>query len=647
VTSIVSIRRITQAAFLLLFLWLCAVMSLGTNWWQLRGWPVNIFLQLDPLAALSTLLSTGTLYRELFWAAGTVVLTILLGRFFCGWVCPFGTLHQFVGWLHRFGKPLAEKTRLNGYRPAQAIKYYILFFFLCAAAGTLLARLTSLARDGRIIPWIVVTACLLTAAILAATKLFPRAGRATAWLLAVTGAWTALAVFFPVERLIAGSVQTGLLDPIPLAHRSVHLALLPVADRFGGVLSAAPRQYTGALLIGAVFIAALGLNLWIPRFYCRFICPLGALFGLFGRFAFWRVGKTQSGCSMCSRCEANCEGACEPDTEIRISECVLCMNCLRSCHENVMSYRAAKSAGGEITSPDITRRGFMVSVASGFLAVPLARLGARLGLNWNPRLIRPPGALPEADFLNRCIKCGQCMRICPTNIIQPAGVEHGVEALWTPTLNFRIGTSGCQLNCVACGQICPTAAIRPLSLDERLGLNEYAEAGPIRSGMAFIEQGRCLPWAMGTPCIVCQENCPVSPKAIYTREVFVPLRDTLPVVAKADELTVDFGAAVLAPGAFANGDYFCAISGGSDPRPRRITENSASSLSIDSTDPWEREPAAGSQADVLIRLQRPYIDPRYCIGCGICEHECPVSGLKAIRVSAENESREPQHRILA
>ena len=165
--------------------------------------------------------------------------------------------------------------------------------------------------------------------------------------------------------------------------------------------------------------------------------------------------------------------------------------------------------------------------------------------------------------------------------------------------------------------------------------------------MAFIEQGRCLPWAMGTPCIVCQENCPVSPKAIYTREVFVPLRDTLPVVAKADELTVDFGAAVLAPGAFANGDYFCAISGGSDPRPRRITENSASSLSIDSTDPWEREPAAGSQADVLIRLQRPYIDPRYCIGCGICEHECPVSGLKAIRVSAENESREPQHRILA
>ena len=117
-TSIVSIRRITQAAFLLLFLWLCAVMSLGTNWWQLRGWPVNIFLQLDPLAALSTLLSTGTLYRELFWAAGTVVLTILLGRFFCGWVCPFGTLHQYVGWLHRFGKPLAEKTRLNGYRPA-------------------------------------------------------------------------------------------------------------------------------------------------------------------------------------------------------------------------------------------------------------------------------------------------------------------------------------------------------------------------------------------------------------------------------------------------------------------------------------------------------------------------------------------------
>ena len=40
----------------------------------------------------------------------------------------------------------------------------------------------------------------------------------------------------------------------------------------------------------------------------------------------------------------------------------------------------------------------------------------------------------------------------------------------------------------------------------------------VRIGTAFIDRGRCLPWAMGTPCIVCEELCPVSPKAIVVEE---------------------------------------------------------------------------------------------------------------------------------
>ena len=104
------------------------------------------------------------------------------------------------------------------------------------------------------------------------------------------------------------------------------------------------------------------------------------------------------------------------------------------------------------------------------------------------------------------------MRICPTNVIQPAGFEHGLESLWTPVLDFRVGTSGCQHNCIACGNLCPTAAIRPISLEERLGKDDFASRGPIRIGMAFVDRGRCLPWAMDRPCIVCQENCPVSPR---------------------------------------------------------------------------------------------------------------------------------------
>ena len=44
---------------------------------------------------------------------------------------------------------------------------------------------------------------------------------------------------------------------------------------------------------------------------------------------------------------------------------------------------------------------------------------------------------------------------------------------------------------------------------------------PIRLGTAFYDRGRCLPWAMATDCIVCEEWCPVSPKAIYVQEAQV------------------------------------------------------------------------------------------------------------------------------
>jgi ferredoxin len=47
-----------------------------------------------------------------------------------------------------------------------------------------------------------------------------------------------------------------------------------------------------------------------------------------------------------------------------------------------------------------------------------------------------------------------------------------------------------------------------------------------------------------------------------------------------------------------------------------------------------------------IELKRPYIDPKLCIGCGICEHECPVKGDPAIYVTAEGETRSKDRSLL-
>jgi len=578
--KIVTVRRVSQILLLAMFFWFCIVTTYGSQWWQQRSWPVNLFLQLDPLVALGTVLTTRKLYAGLLWALPVVLLTILVGRFFCGWLCPFGTMHQFFGWLAHRKKSAAQKIRLNAYRRGQAVKYYVLLFFL-------------------------------------GLGLFPILGK---------------------------SLLTGLLDPIPLVTRSVNLMLLPIADSGASITSTAQRYYEGAVLVFAVFFAALAMNFVIPRFFCRFVCPTGALFGIIDRFAIFRIGKRESECSNCMRCERACEGACHPADEFRISECILCMNCLDDCKDDVVTYSTARSAGGEIDRPDISRRGFVLSVAGGMVALPAIRLANSLGENYDPSLIRPPGSLPEQEFLERCLKCGQCMRVCPTNVIQPVGLQHGLEGLWTPTLNNRIGSSGCQYNCAACGNVCPTSAIRPISLDEKHGRGEFADKGPIKIGTAFVDRSRCLPWAMGRPCIVCQENCPVSPKAIYTTEEYETIRYGEYTVAKAAGGLIMLDSARLVPRSLATGDYYIVMPS-FDPVPLRIADNSVDSVSPVAGRTWESLPPAGTRLLIQVRLQRPHVDIDRCIGCGICEHECPVSGLRAIRVSAEGESRNRRSRL--
>lgn len=217
---IATARRLAQAFFLALFAWLCVVAAVGTRPWQWRGWPIRWFLELDPLVAAGTALSTRSLYPGLLWALAVVVLTVLFGRVFCGWICPFGTMHHFVAWMGQLGRSLKRRMEANRYHPAQAVKYAIL-------------------------------AALLAAALV------------------------------PAGRLGLATLQTGLFDPIPLATRSFNLAVLSVADLAAG-RGVAGRLYTGAGLMGAAFLSLLLLNLVVPRFYCRFICPLGRSSGASG-----------------------------------------------------------------------------------------------------------------------------------------------------------------------------------------------------------------------------------------------------------------------------------------------------------------------------------------------------------------------------
>jgi formate hydrogenlyase subunit 6/NADH:ubiquinone oxidoreductase subunit I len=66
----------------------------------------------------------------------------------------------------------------------------------------------------------------------------------------------------------------------------------------------------------------------------------------------------------------------------------------------------------------------------------------------------------------------------------------------------------CEYTCTLCGSVCPTGAISEITAKEKI-------EKPIKIGSAYVERGRCLPWSGNATCIVCEEHCPTSPKAIY------------------------------------------------------------------------------------------------------------------------------------
>ena len=151
---------------------------------------------------------------------------------------------------------------------------------------------------------------------------------------------------------------------------------------------------------------------------------------------------------------------------------------------------------------------------------------------------------------------------------------------------------------------------------------------------------------MDRPCLVCHELCPVSPKAIFVRTVFQTIRDGQSLPAKTQGQGVVLETAIPTAVNLASGDYYLRPSGEPEAALRRITGMTGAGLTLESPLAGKGLPAAGGPVDIVVRLSRPFMDPARCIGCGMCEHECPVSGQRAIRVYAENESRSGRGRML-
>ena len=460
-----SVRRISQAFFLMLFLFLFLQTQSRGN--DTLGYPVKLFLDFDPLIFITTFLATraGDIPPAFYLSIILIVLTVFLGRVFCGWICPLGTLNNLVGALKKSSQKVLPPK-------AHRIKYYILFFVLVSSLFT-----------------------LQIAGIFDPISLLIRS--------------FSLSVY-PLMNYAARATFDTLYDmDIPVITAASE-SIYSVVRKF--LLAFQQPYYLQGIFIGTILFTVLALNLLEKRFWCRYLCPLGALLGIFSKYALLKRDVSE-GCTSCGLCSKVCQGgaANDRDTAWKKSECIACFNCDDPCPVNAVHF----GFGREKIPLDLSRRGVAFSLASGLIAVPLFRSVPFMKSGFStPNVLRPPGAREEKEFLQRCVKCGECMKVCITNGLQPVLLESGLEGIWTPRLIPRIGY--CEYRCTLCGQVCPSGAIKELPLDEKVN---------VHIGTAMIDKGRCLPYAHGTPCIVCEEVCPTPHKAIWLEDATVQDRE--------------------------------------------------------------------------------------------------------------------------
>jgi len=478
-------RRISQVFFLLLFLALLILTNLrptpGASAELHLQWPVRLFFEWDPLVGLANALASHALYRGLIFSLVILLPTLFLGRFFCGWICPMGTLQHFVGNMPSEAKRGKQRIESNRYKRWQTVKYVVLI------AGLVAAMFGSMA-----IGWLDPFSLLVRSIGLSLLPGFNFAARS---------------LLSPFEQSHVEAIKSG--------SHALHVFLKAT------LLDFRQEHFEQGLLLGVLFLVILGASFRITRFWCRSICPLGALLGAVSRWSVLGLHKDAAACDKCNRCLLHCQGGDDPIGGVpwHKSECLMCMNCVGSCPHDSLRFRFFRNER-EVATPDIGRRKAITGLAAGAATVPLIRANTGMGKSRDERLLRPPGAVDEPDFLSRCIRCGECMKVCPNNSLHPTLEQAGIEGLWTPMLVPRIGY--CEPSCTLCSEVCPTGAIWQISPSEKgwvVGLDKQRQ--PIRLGTAFYDRGRCLPWAEATECIVCEEWCPVSPKAIYVEEAEV------------------------------------------------------------------------------------------------------------------------------
>lgn len=198
---------------------------------------------------------------------------VLAGRLFCGWVCPFGSLQEWINRITRENRKIPELLTHGRYFT------FIVFVVLLPLALCDLSLLS---------PWFCKLICP------------------------------------------AGTLTAGL--PLLLMDASLRAAASFIT-----------------FLKFSILIFILVTLLFSNRTFCKTLCPLGALWGLFNKISLFRLNHQKEKCISCQKCTRICQMNLSVTTEYNSSKCIRCLECIRVCPTHSLWYGLEKKERGQKT----------------------------------------------------------------------------------------------------------------------------------------------------------------------------------------------------------------------------------------------------------------------------------------------------------
>ncbi len=384
-----------------------------------------------------------------------VIATLLFGRLYCSVICPLGILQDGFA---RLGRRV-KKHRYGYTRPKTVLRIAMLLLFVALLIG---------------------------------------------------GVGSLFALLAPYSAF--GRIASNLLQPLWIWGNNLLAAVAAHFDSYAFYTVEVWWKGAASLLTALVTLLVVGWLAWRNgRTWCNTICPVGTALGFLSRFSLLRPVIDTTKCNNCGLCARNCKAACiNPETHtVDMSRCVVCFDCIDSCHKGAIGYRlrrAPKAAATETSSEQqgMSRRAFLAlsatMVGSAVVAQEKKKVDGGVATIVDKKIpnrktpIAPAGARSAHHLAQHCTACQLCVSACPNSVLRPS---KGMMTLLQPELSYERGY--CRPECTRCSEVCPTDAIRLVTCEEK---------SSIQIGHAVWVRENCLAASEGVQCDNCARHCP-------------------------------------------------------------------------------------------------------------------------------------------